>query len=419
MNRRLTVGLGWLARIAMIVCSLVNTRLLIGLLNVDGYASVAILLSLAPWLALLNLGLPNAVQNQIAQARAAGGDSRQIQNSAMTFALLLMLASLPISGLIALMLQHSLLDRQHALPWVSVTAIVWSLVGTGLTAVFSQILLAHHRGTLPSTAPALQAVLTSLGLLAVHRFGREQGIEVALALAAPVLVVFAVLAFRAAGTGTFGLELRRLPELMRAARGFLLFAAISTFAVACDYIVMARLLAGVEIAQYSLVSKCFNVVLSLQAVVLSVNWTSFSDLFFRGELTQVWPRIRKVLGVGFGLMATACIPLVVGLDGIVGLLSGNTIPSIGLATVAAATAYTALRVWTDTFAMVLMSWNQTKMMNGYIVWQSVLAVSLQWLLGQTFGVPGIFAGAALAFVLTASWILPCRVRLILSTPRIA
>jgi hypothetical protein len=59
--------------------------------------------------------------------------------------------------------------------------------------------------------------------------------------------------------------------------------------------------------------------------------------------------------------------------------------------------------------MVLMSCDQLRLMNSYIVWQSMIAVGLQWLLGARFGVSGIFIGAALSFLMTASWILPRRV----------
>lgn len=54
--------------------------------------------------------------------------------------------------------------------------------------------------------------------------------------------------------------------------------------------------------------------------------------------------------------------------------------------------------------MVLISCNQLRLMSNYIVWHSVIAVSLQYFPGARLGMIGIFLGAS--FMLTASWILP-------------
>ncbi|MGS0753441.1 MATE family efflux transporter [Roseateles sp. GG27B] len=410
MIQRWTVVLGWIARLTMIFCSLINTRLLIGILEVEGFASFAILMSLAPWLALVNMGLPNAVQNLIARSRAEGNPLDAMQNSAISLALLLGLGLIPVAVLMSIGIQQALLKNHEGMQIMAVVIIVWSMICSGLALVFSQILYAHHRANIPAAAPALQAALTTIALLGVAQCEGERSILVASALALPVIILFSSLAICASRTGVFRFELSQCGMLIKAGQSFMFFTVISTFSVACDYIVMARLLSSVEVAQYSLVSKCFSVVLSLHAVVLSASWTPMSDLFYKKSFDHMRPMVLRVLGVGFCLLILACIPIAFGLDSIIGFLSGNIVPGVGFAAAAGAISYLAVRVWTDTFAMVLMSCNQMSTMNAYIVWQSVLAISLQWLLGNWYGVPGIFVGATLSFLITASWILPYRVR---------
>lgn len=410
MIQRWTVGLGWIARATSILTALVNTRLLLGLLGLEGYASLAILLSLAPWLALANLGVPNAVQNLVAHARASGRPADAMQNTAMSLGLLFTVLLIPVATALAVPIQGILLHDHARLGWLPVAAIVWSLMCGGLALIFAQILYANHRATLPALVPALQSALTTVLLLLVPAGAPQRGGLVAVAVVLPVLVTFVLLAIASARTvDRFRIDWSETAAVLKSGRGFLVFASISTVAVSCDYIVMARLLSSAEVAQYNLVSKCFSVVLSLHAVVLSTSWTPMSDLFFQGRLDRLIPYARRILAIGASLMLLTCAMLFVGLDRIMALLSGSIVPGVGMATMFSAMSYLAVRIWTDTFAMVLMSCGQMQLMNNYIVWQSLLAVGLEWVLGSHFGIIGIFLGASASFLLTASWILPRRV----------
>jgi O-antigen/teichoic acid export membrane protein len=408
--QRWTVGLGWIARATSILTALVNTRLLLGLLGLEGYASLAILLSLGPWLALANLGVPNAVQNLVAQSRASGKVATAMQNTAMSLGLLFTVLLMPVAAALSTPIQDLLL-QDHARPgWLPVAAIVWSLMCSGLALIFAQILYANHRATLPALVPALQSALTTVLLMLVPADAPRRVDFVAVAVVLPVLVTFVLLAIASTRTvDRFRLDWSETAAVLKSGRGFLVFASISTVAVSCDYIVMARLLSSAEVSQYNLVSKCFSVVLSLHAVVLSTSWTPTSDLFFQGRLDRLIPYATRILAIGAALMLPACAMLFFGLDQIMALLSGSIVPAVGTATMLSAMSYLAVRIWTDTFAMILMSCGQMHLMNNYVVWQSLLAVCLEWVLGSQFGIIGIFLGASASFLLTASWILPRRV----------
>jgi O-antigen/teichoic acid export membrane protein len=64
-----TALVGWIAKIFTTIFTLVNTRLLIANMGIKGFAGFSIILSLLGWITLLNFGIPNAIQNIIAEYR--------------------------------------------------------------------------------------------------------------------------------------------------------------------------------------------------------------------------------------------------------------------------------------------------------------------------------------------------------------
>jgi hypothetical protein len=68
--------------------------------------------------------------------------------------------------------------------------------------------------------------------------------------------------------------------------------------------------------------------------------------------------------------------------------------------------YQVLRVWTDTFAMMLQSMSLLRPFWLLVPLQAIASVMLQiWLVPQ-FGLYGTFIGLTLSFLLTVSWGLP-------------
>ncbi len=411
MSRLIPVAAGWTARAVVIGCAFVNTRLLLDLVGVNGYAAFSIVLSLAPWLALLNMGLPNTAQNLIAERRARGLQPGRLRRAAIDTAFAVGLLYLPLVLLAALLVQHLLLPSHGSMSFASVTLLLWALVLLGLTTVFHQVLHAMHRSTWPVVAPAVQAALTAamlLGARGATMAPHHRELWGSLATALPILTVFLISAFIAGARQRARLDGRALRRLLHAARGFLLFGLTGTMALSCDYIVMSRLLQSAQVAEYNLASKTFGTILTLHSVLLAASWTPLSDRFFRGDLAGVRRQLVRVLGMGLVLVTLIGLPLVLGMDLIVRLLTGGKIEALPLALTLGWLMYVAMRVWSDSFATALLSCNQVAVINRYIVWQSLISVTAQWLLASRWGAPGIVLGILVSFLLTAGWILPLR-----------
>ena len=411
MSRRTLIAAGWTARVVVVGCALANTRLLLDLIGVDGYATFSIVLSLAPWLALLNLGLPSSVQNLISERRARGLQPSRLRRAAIDTAFAAGLLYLPLVLLAAVLVQRLLLPGHGSMSFPLVALLLWALTTLGLTTVFHQVLHATHRGTWPVVAPAVQAALTvAMLLLARHAVSDPdlRQLWAALATAVPILTVFLLSALIADARPRLKVDRRALRRLLHASRGFVLFGFAGTLALSCDYIVMSRLLQNAQVAQYNLASKTFGTLLTLHSVLLATSWTPLSDRFFSGDFNGMRRQLGRLLAMGLGLIVLTGVPLAIGMDPIVELLTGGKIQTLPLALTLGWLLYVAMRIWSDSFATALLSCNQVGVINRYIVWQSLISVAAQWLLATHYGVTGIIAGILLSFLLTAAWILPVR-----------
>ncbi len=408
---------GWVARAVVIGGSIINTRLLIDLAGVDGYAAISIVLSLAPWLVLFNLGLPNTTQNLILERRAKGRETNRIQHIAVGLACTAGLIYLPVALLLAWLIDRYLLSAHVAMSLPSVVMLLWAMVMLGLTAVFHQVLHALHRSTWPSVAPAVQVGLTLLFLLAARVLGYKGSTYALLALAIPMMLVFVSSAVLVRARPLWRPNYRAVRCLLHFSRGFLMFGITGSLALSCDYIVMSQLLRSTEVAQYNLVSKTLGTVLTLHAVLLATSWSPLSDYFFRRDFVGVRHLLKRLLCLGGGLVLVIGLPLALFMDRIAFLLSGGQIPTISWTITVGWLLYIAIRVWSDTFATALLSFNHVGAMNRYVIWQSGVSLSAQWILGRYWGAAGIVAGVLLSFLLTAAWILPMRLNAAISSCR--
>ena len=72
--------------------------------------------------------------------------------------------------------------------------------------------------------------------------------------------------------------------------------------------------------------------------------------------------------------------------------------------------YQMVRVWSDTFAMVLQSMNALSHFWLWMPVQALLSIALQWLLAPAYGVYGVVFGLIVSFALTMVWVLPLALR---------
>ncbi|MBV5341694.1 MAG: MATE family efflux transporter [Deltaproteobacteria bacterium] len=397
---------GWVARALVIILSLVNSRFLIELVGVEGLAVQSILISLATWFALLNFGIPSAVQNMISRYRAEGKDYGRLKQTASNVILLIFAAFSPLVIGLGITVKHLVLSRY---PEVATTTVVLFCVGlfiAGLSVLFNQILYAEQRGHWPNVYPAINALCIT-GCLIAFRFLSISNINTVLlvfVIANIVVVVLAIL--QAKVFRTWCLDRQILKEIWHDCRGFALLSFLAAGVLGIDYLVMSRILVTQDIAVYNICQRVFMALFSVHAIILTSAWSGVSEALFAKQWEVARKRIRNLLFIGGGMVVVLGGIVMISMGKITEIISHGKIDTVPMTLTFLFLVYMLLRIWSDTFAMALLSCNETSILNRYVPFQAAISIIAQIWLGSKFGNTGIMLGLIISFLATAVWILP-------------
>lgn len=397
---------GWIARALVIILSLVNSRLLIELVGVDGLAIQSILISLATWFALLNLGIPSAVQNLISRYRAEGKDYERLKQTASSAVLVLFIVFLPLVVGLGVAVKYFVLSRY---PDVATTTVVLFCVGlfvAGLSVLFNQTLYAELRGHWPNMYPALNALCVTVLLIAFQSLSIHNINLVLLAFVLANLVIVVLGAIQARVFRTWFLDWQLLEEIWHDCRGFALFAFLAAGVLGIDYLIMSRILSAQDIAVYNICQRVFMALFSVHAIILTSAWSGVSETIFAKQWGLARNRIRNLLFTGGGMVVVLGGIVMIFMGKIAEIISHSKITVVPMTLTFLFLVYMLLRIWSDTFAMALLSCNETSVLNRYVPFQTAISIVAQIWLGSKFGTVGIMFGLIISFMATAVWILP-------------
>ncbi len=266
---RFAVISGWTARALVIILSLVNSRLLIELVGVDGLAVQSILISLATWFSLLNLGIPPAVQNLISRYRAENRDYERLKQTASSSILLIFAILLPFVIGTGFLVKYFVLSRY---PIVATSTVVLFCVGlfiAGLSILFNQILYAEQRGHWPNLYPAINVLFVTGSLIAFRSLTIYNLNSVLLIFVTANILVTILGVTQARGYKIGCLDTRILKEIWINCRGFALFASLAASVLGIDYLIMSRILSAQDIAIYNICQRVFMAIFSVHAILLT------------------------------------------------------------------------------------------------------------------------------------------------------
>ena len=411
----LVAGGGWIGRGVQVAAQLLAVRILMQSLGPEGYGVFAVLGSLVAWMALGDFGIAIAMQNYLSERRASDSETDDIVLTAamlaagftLAVALVMLLLGPWLSGL----LLGSFAFLSPAERTLAFYAVALPGVGTSLGTIAYRIWFAQHRGYLSSLLPALGTVLGTLAIWLLQQ--GSHGPSIALNTMA-YYTPLAVLPLIALGAGVA--RAARNHHVSRAmvrplvSRGlrFWVSGLLAAGVLQVDYIIMAHVLPVQDIAIYSVATKLFLLVFFVYNALLQALWPVCSEAIARHDWHGVAQVVRRyvLLGVAFTIVAGLGIALTNHL--IVRILAPGLDMPLPLLIIGLLTLYTIVRVWTDTFAMVLQSMNDLVPLWIVAPVQSVCSIALQWLGARWFGLPGVVGGLIGCFLLTAAWLLPWR-----------
>lgn len=403
---KLAVIAGWIARVLVIILSLVNSRLLIELAGVNGLAVQSILISLATWFALLNFGIPSAVQNLISRYRAEGKDYEKLKQTASSAILLIFAILLPFVVGLGATVKYLILSNYPNVTTITTVLFCIGLFIAGLTVLFNQILYAEQRGHWPNLYPALNALIVTGCLLILRSFSESNINKVLLVFVFANILIAGLAIIQAGVLRTYSFDRQILFSIWQDSRGFALFALLAAAVLGIDYLIMSRILSAQDIATYNICQRVFMGLFSAHAIILTSAWSGVSESIFANNWELARKKIRYLLFIGTGMAIILGSVVIFNMGKIAGIISHNKITTVSMKLILLFLVYMLLRIWSDTFAMGLLSCNETGVLNRYVPFQAVISIIAQMWLGSRYGVEGIMLGLIISFLATAVWILP-------------
>lgn len=406
MNTEWNIVAGWTARGVVMLLAFVNTRLLIETVGAEGLAAYVIIISLTPWLALLNLGLPITIQNTISVARRGEGACVAIRNQSFGTMIVQALILFPITLIIAWITHQFLLVKY---PFVSMGAVVgvhMFIYITGICQLLSHVMYAEHEALWPNIYPAFAPVWTT-ATLAIALYCNIEKFDLVILIVAASNILMPIHAARRLKIFSKAIiNIQAIREQLSNSKHQMIFATMSAATLSIDYVIMSRILTHIDIIEYNLTSRIFLTLTVVYGVVLATNWTPIADLMHSGKKLEARQRVERVLKKGLLIAFCSGFLIMVAIDDLAKLLSGGTIKTVPIGLGIGFWIYVLLRVWTDTFAMAVQGYGLVSEINKFIPLQALISIISQYFLGSQFGPTGIIFGLIISFILTASWIIP-------------
>lgn len=413
----------WVGRVVAILCQLVAVRAILGAMGVGGYAAFALLGSLVNWYLLCDLGVGASLQNHISECRVRNEPYEGFVRAASWAGLVQLLGAWLLVLLLAPVLGPRFLEGFPSLAggYRAELFLASGLLhaGAAVGSIAYKVWYAEQRGYLANLVPALSAVAGLGGILAVVASGREDRLLLAvLAYQLPsALLALASLAkinLRGAKPPPF----RELPfgALLRRGWRFWGFGILAALVLSIDTIVISQTLPPREIVAYTLVYKIFDFPYFVYNAFLLALWPVFSEAMAAGRFGEVRRQARFSLSWGAAGMVLFTALILLFIRPIVSLLSPNDPIEVPVRVILLFGGYMLVRIWSDTFAVVLQSRSHLSPLWRAVVLQAAVGAALQLWLGRLLGATGIVLALAAAFCLTVAWMLPLAVRKSLSDP---
>lgn len=419
----LVAGAAWASRVVTALVLLASVRILMDSLGLENYAVFALLTGLTGWFMLADMGIGVSVQNHISESRARNQAYDDLISASGLLAVLLLFVTVIALYFISPYVAPLLLKNFPFLSEVEKTKLFFLTgalsIGMGVGGIVYKVWYAEQRGYLSNIVPAVAALVGFVGLLLVRHTPIEDRLYLNLAaFIAPtaVLPLGALLVqqlrvrWLRRGLDHSGMKLPgTIHRLMNRGLHFWFFAIMAAVVLQIDYIVMSQFLAAHDIAAYYISTKVFGLAFFVYSAILFALWPIFAEAIAKREWGLVQRYLKKYLAFGLIFMFVCTVLLIWLMPMAVGILAPKENIIIPLGFILLLGAYQIIRVWTDTFAMVLQSTSNLKPFWIFVPIQAILSIVLQWVLVPIYGLYGVILGLIASFVFTVTWALPLTV----------
>ena len=404
MNKIVIVG--WGARLTVLLLAFVNTRLLIDCVGTEGYAAYSIIISLTPWLVLMNLGIPITIQNSISYSRGQNRDYTEMRDQSFGAVLVVALTLSPVSMLMGWLTHRYLLINYPFTTSGAVAVAFWLIFIMGISQLFMQVMYAEHDALWPNLYPVFAPAWTAAILLIFKYFEFSDFNLLLLFVGLSNILMPIHAAWRLKLIDRCRFSYSSLKNIIFSSKDQLVFSILASVTLSIDYIIMSRILDAQSIVAYNLASRLYLTLVTVHTVLIVTNWTPVADLIHASQKNEARRLVEKIILQGLIIGGVGGFIIFFGMDFFVEILAGGRVDYIPLQLSFAFWLYAIIRICTDTYAMAVQGAGFVSKINKFIPIQALTSAFFQVLLGMQYGATGIVCGLVLSFILTAGWIIP-------------
>lgn len=400
----------WFSRGLQATLQVLMLSILTQILSVNDYAVFILISSLLVWFMLMDLGLGYALQNQISKLKAQNQDYEKfIADVFISGFFLLMLFSF-VSLVLTYTLIPEYLDKYSEDKSYHREFLLSALLMTFISVfgMIYKVWYALGKGYWSSIIPALATIISYIFLELLLKFNNQSLLTVFLAYFLPLALmpflfyINILINLRR----KINLNFNYTKQLFKSAKGFLFFGFISALVLNVDFFIASQFLPAEQIVQYHTLLKLFSFGLFVYSAYLMAVWPVFSEKIEKKETLYIIDMIKKILPIGM-IFIMACTALLIWMGPhIYTSLIKNMDLNVSTAIVLLFGLYFIVRVWTDTFSMILLSGNSHAPLLKSLLIQAALSISLQIILVSYFQIYGLIVALIISFLLTVAWYLP-------------
>lgn len=410
----------WIARIMQAILQIFIIRLLTTILNIEDYAMYTLLIVLLGWIALSDFGIPISLQNHISQLRANDNEYKDFIGNAIFLSifmfLILAISFYPLSMILApeYLINFSL-ENSEKIQLFYLSIVIMLL--TVISSLIYKIYFAIHKGYISNLIPALGTIVSFIFIylvsIGVFNIGTEHNLYLTLLFSLIPQAIFPfilLIVFVIKNNIKIKFDKNISRKILHRGFHFWIFAILAVLTLQVDYLIASRFLSSSDIILYSTLSKLFLLGFFIYNSILMALWPVVSEHLHKNEWENVIKYIKIYIPIGILFITIFSIFLYLSQGFIFSFLIKNTVLEANLNLIILFAIYFAIRVWTDTFAMVLQSINILKPFWIIVPFQALISLISQILLTERFGLCGLLYGLILSFLLTVVWYLPYQVR---------
>lgn len=364
---------------------------------------------------LADMGIASSLQNFISEHRAHDQNYQDYVAVAGIFSLLMGFVFLVLLIFVATPTSAVILKGFSFLPQAEKTRCFFMVgivsITTCIGSITYRIWYAEQKGYLANIFPAAASLLSLAGIMLVAKLSTDNHLFWSLAAAYLPPALLPAIAF----SRQLLLSIRSAPPfkkevflfLVRRGLKFWGFALMSAGVLQVDYLVMSQYLEPRQIVVYNFATKIYALVFFIYSALLSAIWPVCAEAVSRKDWDLVKRYIRKYSIMGISIVAVSTLLLLYSMPTIVRVLAPRELITVPALFILVLGGYQMLRIWTDTYGMVLQSMSYLRPFWLYIPFQVIINIMLQWLLVPLIGIYGVILGLTGSFVVTAVWVLPC------------